>query len=94
MELLVHAGQHIWSFVSGGYTAHGIIIVHVIMATPTPHLLLWAMTIFVRVLLQVHIMEMVMTDNVNATYYKNSPPFVGNDYFCENIRSVSNWNVN
>ena len=31
-------------------------------------------------------------DNGNTTY--PSPPFVGNDYFCESIRAMSNWNVN
>ena len=29
-------------------------------------------------------------DNGNTTY--RSPPFVGNDYFCESTRTVSNWN--
>ena len=30
-------------------------------------------------------------DNGNTTY--PSPPFVGNDYFCESTRTVSNWRV-
>ena len=32
-------------------------------------------------------------DNGNTTY-SSSPPFVGNDYFCESTRTASNWNVN
>ena len=31
-------------------------------------------------------------DNGNTTY--RSPPFVGNDYFCESTRTESNWNMN
>ena len=32
-------------------------------------------------------------DNGNTTY-SSSPPFVGNDYFCESTRTASNWSVN
>ena len=55
MELLVHvstsghllvACMQVVVAMDLGY----VISVHVIMGTPTPHLLLWAMTIFVRVL--------------------------------------------
>ena len=55
--------QHIWTFASGLFTGNRNssspidlstqdIDVHVIMATLTPHLLLWAMSIFARVLLR------------------------------------------
>ena len=48
--------QHIWTFASGLFTGRSniahrqILNVHVTMGTLIPHLLLWAMTIFVRVL--------------------------------------------
>ena len=42
--------KHIWTFASGLFTgAIEIFDVLVIMSTPTVHLLLWAMTTFVRV---------------------------------------------
>ena len=40
--------QHIWTFASGFFTGKGTAVVHVIMATPSPHLLWWATTIFVK----------------------------------------------
>ena len=53
--------QHIWTFASGRLSLEMYrskeLDVHVIMATPTPHLLLWAMTISVRVFLLSHILN-------------------------------------
>ena len=52
MELLVHvstSGHLLVAYSLQGITLH-IINVHVTMVTLIPHLLLWAMTIFVRVL--------------------------------------------
>ena len=57
MELLVHVSTSGHLLVACMQVVVAVALievfdVHVIMGTPTPHLLLWAMTIFVRVLQQ------------------------------------------
>ena len=56
MELLVHASTSGPLLAAGSLEVKAVatqdIDVHVIMVTPYPHLLLWAMTIFVRVHVQ------------------------------------------
>ena len=73
MELLVHVSTSGHLLVVGSLevvplvVTHIIIInVHVTMVTPTPHLPLWAMTIFVRV--YVHMVLMSISVSIHMLY--------------------------